>query len=78
MSGRSKKRPTRELTLNKAVSQAMLIFVWAFASEFSPEQEQFDRLAREISSVRDSILCGALTIPEIRRALKQDYDWEVS
>lgn len=78
MSGKSKKRPTRELTLNKAVSQAMLIFVWAFASEFSPEQEQFDRLAREISSVRDSILCGALTIPEIRRALKQDYDWEVS
>ena len=77
MSGKSKKRPTRELTLNKAVSQAMLIFVWAFASEFSPEQEQFDRLAREISSVRDSILCGALTIPEIRRALKQDYDWEV-
>lgn len=78
MSGKSKKRPTRELTLNKAVSQAMLIFVWAFASEFSPEQEQFDRLAREISSVRDSILCGALTIPEIRRALKQDYDWEVN
>ena len=78
MSGKSKKHPTRELTLNKAVSQAMLIFVWAFASEFSPEQEQFDRLAREISSVRDSILCGALTIPEIRRALKQDYDWEVS
>lgn len=78
MSGRSKKRPARELTLNKAVSQAMLIFVWAFASEFSPEQSQFDRLAREISSVRDSILCGALTIPDIRRALKQDYDWEVS
>lgn len=78
MSGKSKKRPTRELTLNKAVSQAMVIFIWAFASEFSPEQKQFDRLAREISSVRDSILCGALTIPEIRRALKQDYDWEVS
>ena len=78
MSGKSKKRPTRELTLNKAVSHAMVIFIWAFASEFSPEQEQFDRLAREISSVRDSILCGALTIPEIRRALKQDYDWEVS
>lgn len=78
MSSKSKKRPTRELTLNKAVSHAMVIFIWAFASEFSPEQEQFDRLAREVANVRDSVLKGALTIPDIRKALKDEYDWEVS
>ena len=78
MSSKSKKKPTREVTLYKAVSHALVIFMWACASEFSPEQEAFDRLADEVRNVRDSVLCGALTIPAIRKALKDEYDWEVS
>lgn len=78
MSSKSKKKPTRQMTLNKAVSQAMVIFIWAFASEFSPEQEVFDRLAREVANVRDSVIKGSLTIPDIKKALKDEYDWEVS
>lgn len=78
MSTKSKKRPTREMTLYKAVSHALVIFMWAFASEFSPEQEAFSRLAHEVANVRDSVRCGALTIPDIKKALKDEYDWEVS
>lgn len=78
MSSKSKKRPPYQMTLTKAVSNAMVIFVWAFASEFSPDQKQFDRLAKEVANVRDSVMCGALTIPAIRKALKDEYDWEVA
>lgn len=78
MSSKSKKKPAHMMTLNKAVSHALVIFMWAFASEFSPEREAFDRLAKEVSNVRDSVLCGALTIPAIRKALHDEYGWEVS
>ena len=78
MSSKSKKKPDRMMTLTKAVSHALVIFMWAFASEFSPEREAFERLAKEVQNVRDSVLCGALTIPDIRKALKDDYGWEVS
>lgn len=77
MSGKSKKKPTKQMTLNKAVSHALVIFLWAFASEFSPDKDAFDRLAKEVKSVRDSVLCGALTIPDIRKALNDEYGWEV-
>lgn len=77
MSSKSKKKPTQQMTLNKAVTHAMVIFIWAFASEFSPEQEVFDRLVREVANVRDSVIKGSLTIPAIRKALKDDYNWEV-
>ena len=78
MSGKSKKKPPMEMTLRKAVSNALVIFVWAFCCEFSPDVELLDRMKRQVYSVRDSINCGALTIPDIRKALKDEYDWEVS
>ena len=78
MSGKSKKKPTYMMSLTKAVSNALVIFMWAFCAEFSPSQEAFDRLKNEVQSVRDSILCGSLTIPQVRKALKDDYGWEVA
>ena len=75
--GKAKKKPPYQQTLNKAVGNALVIFMWAFASGFSAKQEDFDRVAAEVRSVRDSVLCGALTIPQIRKALKDDYGWEV-
>ena len=78
MSSKSKKKPmTYAMSLTKAVDNALTIFMWAFASGFSPEPEQFERLKHEVQSVRDSILCGSLTIPQLRKALKDDYGWEV-
>lgn len=77
MSGKSRKRMSYELSMTKAVSNALVIFLWAFVSEFHPETDDFVRLKNEVNSVRDSVLCGALTIPQIRKALKDDYDVEV-
>lgn len=77
MSSKSKKRPPEHIVLRKAVDNALVMFLWAFISEFSPEFEALERLKKEIYSVRDSVNSGALTIPEIKRALKDDYDWEV-
>lgn len=77
MSGKKRKKPTPEMTLNKAASNALVIFMWAFASEFSPEEEAFLRLGKEVANVRDSVLRGALTIPQIRKAMKDEYNWEI-
>lgn len=77
MSGKSRKKPTREMSMNKAITNALIIFMWAFVSEFSPEPEMVERFRDEIVSVRESVLCGALTIPQIRKALKEEFNWEV-
>lgn len=78
MSSKSKKKRTYDMSLTQAVGNALVIFAWAFATAFSPNQEQMETLKHEVNSIRDSILSGALTIPEIRKALKDDYGWEVS
>lgn len=74
MSTKSKKRyqPSKE-SMTKATYHAMVIFLWAFCCEFSPEQEMLDRLSRQLVSVRGSVMCGALTISQIRKALWDDY-----
>ena len=77
MSGKSKKKPNRDMSMTKAVSNALVIFMWAFVSEFSPEMDMVDRFKHQVYSVRDSVLKGSLTIPQIRKALKDDYDVEV-
>ena len=78
MSNKSKKRPTYPMTLTKAVGNALVIFMWAFCTAFSPSEDAFERLKAEVVSVRDSVLCGALTIPQIRKAIRDEYGWEVT
>ena len=77
MSSKSKAKPTRTMSLTKAVGHALVIFMWAFVSAFNPTDEQFEQLKHEVQSVRDSVLAGSLTIPQIRKALKDDYGVEV-
>ena len=72
-----KKRPSYPQSLTKAVSNALVIFMWAFADGFHPEDKDFAILADEVRSVRESVMCGALTIPQLRKALKEDYGVEV-
>ena len=35
-----------------------------------------ERLSRQLKSVRDSVMAGSLTIPQIRKALREDYGVE--
>lgn len=78
MSSKSRKKPTYTMSLTKAVGNALVIFMWAFISAFNPTEEQIEQLRHEVQSIRDSVLCGALTIPQIRKALKDDYNVEVA
>jgi len=79
VSNKSKKRhPNREISISKAISDALVIFIWAFVSEFSPDEEMVERVKRQVESVRDSVICGSLTIPQLRKALLEDYGWEVA
>lgn len=74
MSSKSKKKPSRDVTLNKAVGHALVIFMWAFVTALHPNEEQIEILKHEVQSVRDSVIAGSLTIPQVRKALKEDYD----
>ena len=76
MSSKSK-RPAERVSINKAIDAALTIFLWAFCTGFSPDFDAIDKVGREIRSVRESINSGALTIPQIRKALKDEYDLEI-
>ena len=76
MSGKSK-RHSQNMSLQKAVSAAIVIFIWAFCTTFSPEFEVLERLWKEIQNVRDSVNAGALTIPQLRKAIHDEYGLEV-
>ena len=73
MSSKSKKRPSQGQTLTKAVNNALAIFLYAFCDEFSPEQENIDRVAHCVAVTRDSVLAGSLTVPNLKKALEEDY-----
>lgn len=76
MSSKSKRKP-HELSTSKALDSALCIFLWAFCTGFSPDFEAIDKVGREIRSVRDSVNKGALTIPQLRKALKDEYGLEM-
>ena len=76
MSSKSK-RTNERVSINKAIDAALTIFLWAFCTGFSPEFDAIEKVGREIRSVRDSVNSGALTIPQIRKALKDEYDLEL-
>lgn len=76
MSSKSKRR-SPDLSVNKAIDSALTIFLWAFCTGFSPEFDAIEKVGHEIRSVRDSVNKGSLTIPQIRKALKDEYDLEM-
>lgn len=76
MSSKSKRR-SPDMSVNRAIDAALCIFLWAFCTGFSPEFDAIEKVGREIRSVRDSVNSGALTIPQIRKALKDEYDLEM-
>ena len=76
MSSKSK-RTNERVSINKAIDAALTIFLWAFCTGFSPGFDAIEKVGREIRSVRDSVNKGALTIPQIRKALKDEYDLEL-
>ena len=76
MSSKSK-RTNERVSINKAIDAALTIFLWAFCTGFSPDFDAIQKVGREIRSVRDSVNSGALTIPQIRKALKDEYGLEM-
>jgi len=76
MSSKSKRR-SPDMSVQKAISSALVIFMWAFLTEFSTDFDTIERLGKEIRSVRESINSGALTIPQLRKAIHDDYGIEV-
>lgn len=73
MSSKSKRR-SPDMSVNKAIDAALTIFLWAFCTGFSPEFDAIEKVGREIRSVRDSVNSGALTIPQIKKALEDEYN----
>lgn len=76
MSSKSK-RHAPDVSVNKAIDAALTIFLWAFCTGFSPDFDAIEKVGHEIRSVRQSIDKGALTIPQLRKALKDDYNLEL-
>lgn len=77
MSSKSKKRPP-VVSMNKAVTIAMVIFVWAWVSIFQPSKEDMDKMRDEIANIRESVATKRLNIWEVRQALKDEFDWEIA
>lgn len=76
MSSKSKRKP-RDVSMHKAVSIAMTIFVWAWMSCFHPSQEDVNRMSDEVRNIRESVNSKNLNIWEVRDAIKDEFGWEI-
>lgn len=76
MSGKSKRNPHKPVSLNKAVTMAMTVFLWAWVSNFQPSQDDMAAMKEEIINIRESIVKGNLKLWMIRDQLKEEFDWE--
>ena len=54
MSSKSKRKP-KDVSMHKAVSIAMTIFVWAWMECFHPTQEDVNRMSDEVRNIRESV-----------------------
>lgn len=76
MSSKSKKRKPVP-SMNKCVTIAMVVFIWAWVSIFNPSKEDMEKMRAEIENIRESVITKRLNIWEVRQQLKDEFDWEV-
>ena len=76
MSSKSKRKP-KDVSMHKAVSIAMTIFVWAWMECFHPSQEDVNKLSAEVANIRESVATGNLNIWMVRDAIKDEFGWEI-
>lgn len=76
MSSKSKRKP-KDVSMHKAVSIAMTIFVWAWMECFHPSQEAVNKLSAEVANIRESVNSKNLNILEVRDAIKDEFGWEI-
>lgn len=76
MSSKSK-RKLKDVSMHKAVSIAMTIFVWAWMECFHPTQEDVNKLSAEVANIRESVNSKNLNILEVRDAIKDEFGWEI-
>lgn len=75
MSSKSKRKP-KDVSMHKAVSIAMTIFVWAWMECFHPTQEDVNRMSDEVRNIRESVNSKNLNIWEVKDAIKDEFGWE--
>ena len=73
MSSKSK-HPPKRLSPTQQMNRDLLIFLWAWVSVVRPSQEQIQAVAKEISSVSDSIRKGLVNERMIAEQLRDEYD----
>ena len=76
MSSKSKRKPI-DVSMHKAVSIAMTIFVWAWMSCFNPTQDDVNKLSAEVANIRESVGNGNLNVWMVRDAIKDEFGWEI-
>jgi hypothetical protein len=76
VSGKSK-RPQRQVSMTKAVTIAITIFVWAWMECFHPSQEEVTKLSDEVRNIRESVATRRLNIWEVRDAIRDEFGWEI-
>ena len=76
MSSKSKRKP-KDVSMHKAVSIAMTIFVWAWMECFRPSPEDVQRMKASLNNVAESVTLGNLRIKDIREAIRDEYGWEI-
>lgn len=76
MSSKSK-RPQKRVSMTKAVTVAMTIFVWSWMEVFHPTQEEVTKLSAEVENIRESVATKRLNIWEVRQAIFDEFGWEI-
>lgn len=76
MSSKSKRKP-KAFSMNKAVSVAMTIFVWAWMECFHPTQEDVNKLSAEVANIRESVGSGNLNVWMVRDAIKDEFGCDI-
>lgn len=76
MSSKSKRKP-KDVSMHKAVSIAMTIFVWVWMECFHPSQEDVNRMSDEVRNIRESVNSKNLNIWEVKDAIKDEFGWEI-
>lgn len=76
MSSKSKRKP-KDVSMHKAVSIAMTIFVWSWMECFNPTQEDVNKLSAEVRNIRESVGSGNLNVWMVRDAIKDEFGWEI-
>lgn len=56
---------------------ALTCIIWILCDKHDAPEDDVKQLSREIKYLFESIAEGNVSFPEVKRALKEEYDWTV-